>query len=162
MTFDYQQYLASREWALKREAVRKRAGNKCERCRAAKMDAVHHKTYANVGHEPLEDLQAICNPCHEFLSGKSNNDPCKTRYPDDFTYADRQRANDLTLDLVKKYYDDTNRGDPAICMGVIRFLAFVAADAGRKNPETKREVIKNIEAEIESAETILAEHYGNK
>ena len=71
----YPQYLASREWALKREAVRKRSGNKCERCKKAPQDAVHHLTYERVGNEHLEDLQAICDPCHEFLSGKSDYDP---------------------------------------------------------------------------------------
>lgn len=72
---DYKTYLASREWAERREAVRKRSRNKCERCLTAAMQAVHHKTYANVGHEPLEDLQAICNACHEFLSAKTDIDP---------------------------------------------------------------------------------------
>lgn len=71
----YAEYLASREWALRREAVRRRSGNKCERCKRGPQDAVHHLTYANVGNEPLEDLQAICHPCHEFLSGKSHQDP---------------------------------------------------------------------------------------
>ncbi len=28
-----------------------------------------------MGNEPLEDLQAICTPCHEFLSGKTHSDP---------------------------------------------------------------------------------------
>src|SRR5579872_6752263 len=75
MSFAYKTYLASREWALKREAVRRRSGNKCERCKKGPQDAVHHLTYANVGNEPLENLQAICRPCHEFLSGKSDYDP---------------------------------------------------------------------------------------
>ena len=72
---DYKTYLASREWAERREAVRRRSRNKCERCLTAEMQAVHHKTYANVGHEPLSDLQAICNPCHGFLSAKTDIDP---------------------------------------------------------------------------------------
>lgn len=71
----YQEYLASREWALKREAVRERSGNLCERCLRRPQQAVHHKTYANKYNEPLEDLQAICNPCHEFESGKRHADP---------------------------------------------------------------------------------------
>lgn len=81
MSFDYKKYLASREWALKREAVRKRSGNKCERCGLNPQEAVHHLTYTNVGNEPLEDLQAVCNPCHEFLSGKSDIDPKPYKYP---------------------------------------------------------------------------------
>ena len=72
---EYHQYLASREWAIKREAVKRRAEGLCERCWALPMTAVHHKTYEHVGHEPLEDLQAICGPCHRFESGKATIDP---------------------------------------------------------------------------------------
>jgi hypothetical protein len=71
----YQAYLCSREWCARREAVRKRSGGKCERCRVNKMDHVHHLTYARKYDEPLEDLQAICKDCHEFTHGKSNYDP---------------------------------------------------------------------------------------
>lgn len=72
---EYQTYLASREWALKREAVRERSYGVCERCHFRKMDAVHHLTYARVGKEDLTDLLAICEPCHEFISGKTDVDP---------------------------------------------------------------------------------------
>lgn len=72
---EYQRYLASREWAVLREKVRKRSGGLCERCSRRPMDAVHHLTYERVGHELLTDLQAICNPCHKYLSGKTNRDP---------------------------------------------------------------------------------------
>lgn len=71
----YAAYLCSREWAEKREAVRERAGGKCERCRVLPMDACHHLTYARKYAEPLKDLQAICNPCHEFTHGKREFDP---------------------------------------------------------------------------------------
>lgn len=71
----YAAYLCSREWAEKREAVRKRAKNTCERCRLYKMDACHHLTYERQFDELLEDLQAICKGCHEFTHGKSNVDP---------------------------------------------------------------------------------------
>lgn len=71
----YQAYLCSREWAEKREAVRKRAGDKCERCKVLPIDAVHHLTYARKYDEPLENLQAICRPCHDFTHGKSEFDP---------------------------------------------------------------------------------------
>jgi DNA polymerase len=84
---EYQEYLASREWALKREAVRERANSRCERnisipfngniehfrC-VGRHESTHHKTYANVGHEPLEDLMAVCNDCHSWLSGKTDVD----------------------------------------------------------------------------------------
>ena len=76
MSFDYQAYLASREWAVRREAVRKRSGNQCERIVAgvrcqAKHESTHHTTYARIGHELLDDLMAVCNDCHRYLSGKT-------------------------------------------------------------------------------------------
>lgn len=71
----YQLYLASREWCKLREEVRERSGDRCERCEILPMDACHHLSYANKYKEKLEDLQAICNPCHEFTHGKSDFDP---------------------------------------------------------------------------------------
>lgn len=71
----YQAYLCSREWAVKKEAVRDRAHGVCERCNALPMDHCHHTTYARKYNEPLEDLQALCKPCHDFTHGKSEHDP---------------------------------------------------------------------------------------
>lgn len=73
--FDYQTYLASREWSLLREQVRERSGDRCEHCLMARQQAVHHLTYANIGHESLDDLMAVCNPCHEWFSGKTDVNP---------------------------------------------------------------------------------------
>lgn len=75
----YQRYLASREWAVRREAVRRRAYGHCERCEVLPMVAVHHLTYEHIYHEPLEDLQAICEPCHLYESGKIDIDPVDVR-----------------------------------------------------------------------------------
>jgi hypothetical protein len=75
MRFDYDRYLCSRSWALKREAVKARAGNICERCKSAPIRDVHHLSYENVGQEDLADLEGLCRPCHEFLSAVSDHDP---------------------------------------------------------------------------------------
>lgn len=79
MSSEYQAYLASREWSLKREAVRERSGNQCERCWTAPQQAVNHMSYEHIYDEPLEELLAVCNPCHAWLSGKSDDDPAATR-----------------------------------------------------------------------------------
>ena len=76
---EYQTYLAGREWSLKREAVRERSGNNCERCWNAPQQAVHHMSYEHLYDEPLDELLAVCNPCHEWLSGKSEADLAATR-----------------------------------------------------------------------------------
>ncbi len=71
----YQLYLASREWAVKRGQVHARSGGTCERCRNAPGENVHHQTYERQYDEPLDDLVHLCRPCHEFVSGKRNDDP---------------------------------------------------------------------------------------
>lgn len=71
----YSLYLCSREWSVRKRAIRRRAGGVCERCKAAKMDHVHHRTYARKYNEPLDDLMAVCEPCHRFIHGWSDFDP---------------------------------------------------------------------------------------
>jgi hypothetical protein len=72
---DYHQYLASREWALLKNAVRERSGGICERCKQGPYQQTHHLTYERLGCERLEDLQALCWYCHEYLSAVSAFDP---------------------------------------------------------------------------------------
>lgn len=79
---EYQRYLASREWGLKKNAVRARAGGSCERCHYPEIAATHHLTYERVGREELEDLQALCGPCHAFVGGFSDFDPLSVSIPD--------------------------------------------------------------------------------
>lgn len=96
----YQAYLCSREWAEKREAVRARAFNRCERCKVLPMEACHHLTYARKYNEKLEDLQAICNACHQFTHGKSEFDPLSfDRFLDFVGRWPVRSIGDLRLDL---------------------------------------------------------------
>ena len=73
--FDYQRYLASREWAVLKRLVHERAEGICERCRIETIAATHHLTYERVGHEDVADLLGVCSGCHDFLSAASDIDP---------------------------------------------------------------------------------------
>ena len=75
----YAAYLCSREWSVLKESVKLRSRGKCERCTLNPMDHVHHLTYARKYAERLEDLQACCKKCHEFIHGKSDVDPADDR-----------------------------------------------------------------------------------
>ncbi len=78
----YHRYLASRQWAILREAVRVRSCGTCERCRVGDHDATHHLTYESIYDECLDDLIGICQDCHDFLSGKSGGDPLTILHQD--------------------------------------------------------------------------------
>lgn len=75
MAVDYKRYLASREWRLKRQEVIEMSDGWCYRCQSARISDVHHLTYEHIGDEPVEDLQGVCRPCHEYLSAERADDP---------------------------------------------------------------------------------------
>src|SRR5687767_10783881 len=63
----YTLYLRSPAWQAKRKLVLARSGGRCERCGCvAKWLDVHHLSYTHLGDEPLEDLMALCRPCHKI------------------------------------------------------------------------------------------------
>lgn len=60
----YEKYRSSPAWERKRDLVIERDKGKCVWCQAAGKQ-VHHKTYENIGKEPLSDLVVVCGKCHE-------------------------------------------------------------------------------------------------
>lgn len=76
-----ERYYCSREWGMLREIVRERCGGVCERCKCRPMYAVHHLHYKTIYRESPDDLQALCDPCHEFRHGKQERDPILDSVP---------------------------------------------------------------------------------
>ena len=70
-----QAYYCSREWGLKKSAIKNRSAGVCERCRTYAAENVHHKTYKRLYREVLSDLWHLCRQCHEFLHGNGDFDP---------------------------------------------------------------------------------------
>ena len=66
----YSGYLASPQWSARRLAVLTRDGGKCRGC-GKPATQIHHLTYYNVGREPLEDLVAACDRCHEAVHARA-------------------------------------------------------------------------------------------
>ena len=64
----YEKYRYSPAWQRKRDLVIERDKGKCVWCHAEGRQ-VHHKTYANIGQEPLSDLVMLCGRCHETEHG---------------------------------------------------------------------------------------------
>lgn len=63
----YTTHLQSEKWARTRRLVLLRANHRCEKCGEATARQVHHLTYEHLGDEPLEDLVAVCIPCHQAI-----------------------------------------------------------------------------------------------
>jgi len=72
---EYANYLQSEHWRKLRREFIEASGNKCERCEIPRWLAeiaydqdlhVHHKSYANLGNESLDDLEVLCRRCHDI------------------------------------------------------------------------------------------------
>lgn len=61
---DYQDYLASRWWKVRRLKAIRKAGFQCEQCGTRGLLEVHHLSYQRLGAERDKDLRALCPPCH--------------------------------------------------------------------------------------------------
>jgi 5-methylcytosine-specific restriction endonuclease McrA len=61
---DYEKYLETFEWKVRRLRAIRDAGDKCQRCGRDKGLEAHHLRYTNLGNEPPEDLIVLCTICH--------------------------------------------------------------------------------------------------
>ena len=66
MKQEYKDFLMSWVWGGLRAQVLERAEGKCEVCGVGGTLHIHHKTYKRAGgNETLDDLIALCPPCHK-------------------------------------------------------------------------------------------------
>jgi len=63
---EYLAYLNSKAWLDLRAQVIERCNNTCERCGKFAVAHLHHLTYDRVYQEKLEDVQGLCEYCHDF------------------------------------------------------------------------------------------------
>ena len=68
---EHGEYIRSRKWKNKRNAVLQRDKYKCKKCGSKKNLQVHHLTYEHFKHEPLEDLVTLCRNCHSKIHFKT-------------------------------------------------------------------------------------------
>lgn len=68
-------------------------------------------TYENVGHEALEELLAVCDPCHAWLSGKADVDPTISRFGGIFLGGNASTEYDWRQRLFR--FDNAKQDAPA-------------------------------------------------
>ena len=74
VTKEYIEYIQSAEWRNKRLEKAKEQNYTCEIC-GKKIKTgfeVHHRTYINLGNEPLCDLAFLCKNCHTKIHKEHN------------------------------------------------------------------------------------------
>lgn len=66
---DYDAYIHSHDWDLKRNERIELDNHTCQICGTTeRMLQVHHRSYKNLGNEPMDDLITVCSVCHEIIS----------------------------------------------------------------------------------------------
>jgi hypothetical protein len=63
---EYQFYLHSDEWKEKRSEMRDICDGLCMRC-GDEGNILHHMTYDNILCEPLDELEWVCERCHDRI-----------------------------------------------------------------------------------------------
>jgi len=61
---EYHEYLRSPEWEQNKAEAYQKYGRICDVCSSDVNLQVHHKTYAHIFHEYIDDLQILCRDCH--------------------------------------------------------------------------------------------------
>lgn len=72
---EYTEYLKSEHWIERRQAALKWWDDRCTLCNGEGELHVHHRSYANLGQEPLSDLVVLCKSCHELFHNKITKQP---------------------------------------------------------------------------------------
>jgi 5-methylcytosine-specific restriction endonuclease McrA len=61
----YRVWLGTVQWQHRRELAMERADYRCTDCGCEDRLVAHHTSYARVGDEWPEDLEALCPDCHD-------------------------------------------------------------------------------------------------
>ncbi len=68
---EYNKYLKSNDWKMRKKEFIRMADYKCETCEEEdKILHVHHLHYRSLGNESFEDVLVLCISCHERLHGR--------------------------------------------------------------------------------------------
>ena len=76
---EYLDYIQSEEWKDKSREFVKCAG-KCEVCGSRDYLESHHLTYKNIGEETGEDIEVLCNSCHQKRTEEDEKKKAEVEY----------------------------------------------------------------------------------
>lgn len=89
---NYEEYLLSDAWQIKRAEALKRAGYKCPLCSSRHRLTVHHNDYSRLGNELPTDTTVLCDPCHIVYHAKLDPRTMQKYREADWVIANRDKA----------------------------------------------------------------------
>lgn len=93
----YEHYIASAEWAARRQSHFNRWGNACKCCRKKSFsNNAHHLTYERLGFENDEDLMTLCGVHHQGVHEYATEHPDLTLREATFAYVREHRSSPST------------------------------------------------------------------
>lgn len=72
---DYDRYIRSKVWKIKRQKFLDHYKNQCQLCNSKEHLHVHHLHYQTVGAETTQDVVVCCRRCHFIEHLPHNDDP---------------------------------------------------------------------------------------
>lgn len=66
---EYSVYMGTQQWRCRRSEVIMRQRFRCYDCGCEEPLQVHHTTYAHLGDEWPEEMEALCRSCHHRRHG---------------------------------------------------------------------------------------------
>jgi len=161
---DYKRYLASDHWKETRKAALARAKWKCQLCCSFKDLNVHHRTYANLGHEEDCDLTVLCRDCHAKFHGdlpKASPDSNKDKPLVTLAMfcTSTPKPNDVTINgkLLPRRTSNLLKRDDALKDTVVEYSRLLNARVPYNYTLSHKEVItaKKILERVGNPETVL-------
>ena len=128
-TVDYNAYIHSHDWDLKRDERIEIDNHTCQVCGTNERTLqVHHLSYSNLGDEPMEDLITVCSVCHAIITEIE-----KTRL------SDKIRIGLCNLEILKRQYEWAYRAmmECVVSKAVVRHINEIPEACG--NYTTKLE-----------------------
>lgn len=84
----YSEYLQTPEWQKKRIKALRFAQFRCQVCNSSSNLDTHHRSYKDLGQEPLSDITVLCNDCHRIFHG--NRELVQSEPPSNYTQSHHQ------------------------------------------------------------------------
>ena len=135
---DYDAYIHSHDWDVKRAERLELDNHECQVCGTSERPLqVHHRSYANLGNEQMDDLITVCSVCHAIISEIEHTN-----------LSDKICIGLLRLEILKRQYESTYRSMVECAVGdaIVQHIYEMPEVVGSNIPQLEPWISNIIEA----------------